>query len=400
MLKQYQLKHGTYLLTMLIASSNLISKEAAKPHQTSTIHKIGTVADLGKYKPVVIKFASPNCGACRMIAKTYESLANQNPKINFLEVDGTKSNELVKKYKVSAFPTFVFLQDPAQKPTQVVVGADKEKLTAAVKTFAESASPTKVAVAKNAPKDIKSLDELEQTVKKAPKLVVAEYHAEAWCPACKMFVQPFLNLAEKFTDIIFVKIDDMVTGNKEIAKKHKITALPTTLIFMNGNTNQPVEIVVGGSPDKLEAAIQKQINPKAAAKATTSAKSPTDPVVAKPATTTTPATTATNTLQIITSQEQFAELLKTATMPVVAEYHAEAWCGACKVYKSIFEKMATDYPKLKFVKIDHDLKANQAIATTYGVGAFPTTLIFQSGKLIKSIVGINLPEIEKALKAL
>ena len=394
-----------YLLTGLLGSLNILAKTPLKTTPKAIVHQVSTTSELINYKPAIVKFYSTHCGACKMIARTYEELATTHPEINFVEVDGTKADALMKKYQIKAFPTFIFLKDPSQKPTQTLIGADKEKLVQAIKEFTDLIKQPTKKITSSTVREISSLKELEEAIAKAPKLVIAEYHAEAWCPACKMFAQPFVDLSGKFEELVFIKMDDMKAGNKEIAKKHKITALPTTLIFAAGQTDQPIEIVIGGNPAKLEAAIQKHLDQPAKAAKPTEQKGAKKTVPAKLADNKAAAATSVNhspagTVQVITSKEQFDNLLKSAHTPIVVEYHAEAWCGACKVYKPIFEKMATEYPKFKFVKIDHDTKANQPIAATYGIGAFPTTLIFQAGKLVKSIVGINVPEIETALKAL
>jgi thioredoxin 1 len=73
-----------------------------------------------------------------------------------------------------------------------------------------------------------------------------------------------------------------------------------------------------------------------------------------------------------------------STTPVLVDFWAE-WCHPCKLVGPIVDELATEYEgKLKVGKVDVD--ANQ-VAGNYGIMSIPTLLIFQNGKVVKSMVG-------------
>lgn len=404
------------LIINLICPLNLLGKQAVaakrKPQkQTAAIKKTkpkGKVKEIHSEKeliatrPTVLELYSQTCGPCIMFAKTYDKYAAKYSDIQFLKAEGTKVKSLSKKYKIKAFPTFIFILNNIDKPHQVVLGASKSKvedaiikLQAAAKKGSSKRSAAKPAKKKAKAKpsgvrNLSSMAELDKLIKETNGLVVAEYHAEAWCGACKMFSGPFAELANDHDDVaVFVKLDDMQDGNKEIAKKHGVTALPTTLIFKGGKPDKPVDTVVGASKEKLDKSIRKVAKKSEAKSKAASKKDAKKPAAKKE-----------NLITHVKSKKEFEALVQNSDVPVVVDYHAESWCGACQMYKDIFGGFATQHPKLKFVKVDHQIQENQAIANEYNVAAFPTTLIFENGQKTKEIVGIDVAQLQNTFEEL
>jgi thioredoxin 1 len=86
---------------------------------------------------------------------------------------------------------------------------------------------------------------------------------------------------------------------------------------------------------------------------------------------------------VFTDQNFQTEVLE-STIPVLVDFWAE-WCHPCKIVGPIVEELATEYAgKLKVGKVDVD--ANQ-VAGNYGIMSIPSLLIFQNGKVVKSMVG-------------
>ena len=88
-----------------------------------------------------------------------------------------------------------------------------------------------------------------------------------------------------------------------------------------------------------------------------------------------------------------AEVLK-ADKPVLVDFWAE-WCGPCRMFAPIFDKIAKDYAgKVKVGKIDTD--ANRDVSIKYSISAIPTVILFKDGKPAQKFVGLRQ---EKDFKA-
>jgi len=78
-----------------------------------------------------------------------------------------------------------------------------------------------------------------------------------------------------------------------------------------------------------------------------------------------------------------AEVVQTEGL-VVVDFWAE-WCGPCKQLGPIFEKVASDTPDVKFVKVDVD--ANSDIMQQLGIRGIPTVMFFIDGAKVDTVVG-------------
>ncbi|KAI1488377.1 thioredoxin domain-containing protein [Biscogniauxia mediterranea] len=99
--------------------------------------------------------------------------------------------------------------------------------------------------------------EFEEAVKNN-KVVLLDCFA-TWCGPCKA-IAPLLakhSEDEQFKDTIyFAKID--VDDLPELSQELGITAMPTFMIFKDGNT-EPAEKLVGANPNALVSLLQKSI---------------------------------------------------------------------------------------------------------------------------------------------
>ncbi|KAH1038544.1 hypothetical protein J1N35_040287 [Gossypium stocksii] len=89
------------------------------------------------------------------------------------------------------------------------------------------------------------------SVKETPQLMVIDFSA-SWCGPCK-FMEPVLNgMANKFTEVLFVKLD--VDELPDVAQEFGVQGMPTFVLLKKG---KEVDRVVGAQKNDLEKKIEK-----------------------------------------------------------------------------------------------------------------------------------------------
>ena len=74
-------------------------------------------------------------------------------------------------------------------------------------------------------------------------------------------------------------------------------------------------------------------------------------------------------------------------IPVVVDFWAP-WCGPCRMLAPTIEKLAGEYEgKVKVGKMNTD--ENQDTPGSLRISAIPTVLVFQDGKEVDRLVGVN-----------
>lgn len=82
------------------------------------------------------------------------------------------------------------------------------------------------------------------------KLTVVDFYAQ-WCGPCKMIAPKIEQMAKENPDVQFAKVD--VDVNEETAESCGITAMPTFILYKNG---QKVAEMTGANEAKLKELIK------------------------------------------------------------------------------------------------------------------------------------------------
>ena len=67
---------------------------------------------------------------------------------------------------------------------------------------------------------------------------------------------------------------------------------------------------------------------------------------------------------------------------VIIDFWAE-WCGPCRAYAPVFERVSEEFPDVVFAKVDTEVE--QALAGSFGIRSIPTTIAFKEG------IGVFMP---------
>ncbi len=85
--------------------------------------------------------------------------------------------------------------------------------------------------------------------------------------------------------------------------------------------------------------------------------------------------------------ENFNEIVEKNDI-VIIDFWAE-WCGPCKAFAPIYEKVSEEYPNIVFGKVDTE--AQQELAGYFQIRSIPTTMILKEAIAVFSQAGV-MPE--------
>ena len=87
------------------------------------------------------------------------------------------------------------------------------------------------------------------------------------------------------------------------------------------------------------------------------------------------------------TKDNFEEVINNNDM-VIIDFWAE-WCGPCKMFGPVFEKVSEGHPDVVFAKVNTELE--QELAGWFQIRSIPTLMIFRENIIIFSQPGA-LPE--------
>ncbi len=94
--------------------------------------------------------------------------------------------------------------------------------------------------------------------------------------------------------------------------------------------------------------------------------------------------TAKGPVRVVTDSSFDSYVLK-SKKPVLVDFWA-TWCGPCRMYGPIVDRVATDYKgQLKVARVDVD--QNPLLSQDFKIQAIPSTFVFENGKVVRRWVG-------------
>jgi thioredoxin len=83
-------------------------------------------------------------------------------------------------------------------------------------------------------------------------------------------------------------------------------------------------------------------------------------------------------------RDQFEAAIAGNDSFVLVDFWAE-WCGPCRQFGPIFERVSEKHPDITFAKVDTE--ANQELSAMAGIRSIPTLMMFRDGILLFNQAG-------------
>lgn len=97
--------------------------------------------------------------------------------------------------------------------------------------------------------------------------------------------------------------------------------------------------------------------------------------------------TQTTTQPVTLTDATFDSHLTNSPTPVLVDFWAP-WCGPCRLLAPTLDQLATELAgKVQIAKLNID--ENPAAAARFGIASIPTLLVFQNGREVDRIVGLQ-----------
>jgi thioredoxin len=98
---------------------------------------------------------------------------------------------------------------------------------------------------------------------------------------------------------------------------------------------------------------------------------------------------AASALVLDVTDASFRAEVENAQLPVLVDFWA-TWCGPCRMYGPVVDKVAEDYKgRLKVVRVDVDHNPN--LSSYFKINAIPRSVLLNKGAEVKSWIGY-IPE--------
>jgi thioredoxin 1 len=86
------------------------------------------------------------------------------------------------------------------------------------------------------------------------------------------------------------------------------------------------------------------------------------------------------------TKDNFEQEVLKSDKKVLVDFWA-SWCGPCRMLSPIIDEVAKSTDKVKVGKVNVDEESD--LATKFAVMSIPTLILFENGKPVKQIVGVQ-----------
>lgn len=86
------------------------------------------------------------------------------------------------------------------------------------------------------------------------------------------------------------------------------------------------------------------------------------------------------------TKDNFEQEVLKSDKKVLVDFWA-SWCGPCRMLSPIIDEIAKETDKVKVGKVNIDEESD--LATQFAVMSIPTLILFENGKPIKQVVGVQ-----------
>ena len=220
----------------------------------------------------------------------------------------------------------------------------------------------------------------DQEVLQSSEPVLVDFWAP-WCGPCRMIAPVVEQLAAENSGSIKIgKVN--VDNSPQAAERYGVSSIPTLLIFKSG---QVVKSFVGMQPKGACKKPWTRRRPDERPRRMRRESVACGPIV-KDRQSTQDGDLKMGSVVEFTDGNFGQEVLQ-STAPVLVDFWAP-WCPPCRAIAPVVEQLAVDNAgSIKIGKVNVDVSPQAA--EHYGVGSIPTLLIFKSGKVVKSFVGMQ-----------
>ena len=84
------------------------------------------------------------------------------------------------------------------------------------------------------------------------------------------------------------------------------------------------------------------------------------------------------------NQANFENEVLNSEKKVLLDFWAP-WCGPCRMVSPIVDAIAEERADVKVGKVNVD--DEEALATRFGIMSIPTLMVFEGGKVVKTVIG-------------